>query len=97
MSNSYLEITEVPYTHMSLEIELLKNEISNLDDDALLDECFSNKFSLRDKGVSKISNIFLSKGKIDKKQRKYLENFYILIHTELMWGTDGSLLHFGRQ
>ena len=94
MADLKLDERESPYSYMSKEIAMIREEVNNLDDGALSDECFAMAFRFNEHKVLAIIEEYNFKGRIKKDKRKYLENFYILVHTELMWGTDGSILHF---
>lgn len=94
MTDLKLDERESPYTYMSKEIEMMRNEVNNLDDNSLIDECYAIAFRFNERKVLGIIEEFNYKGRIKKHERKYLENFYVLVHTELMWGIDGTILHF---
>ena len=94
MENLKLQEGESPYTYMIKELDMLNVEISGLDDDALVDECFNLAYKFGEMKVLGISEDFLLSGKLSKKNRKYLDNFYILVHTGIVWSVDGEVLHF---
>lgn len=83
-----------PYNYIVKELEMLKSEVAGLDDEAIVDECYNMGFKFGDNKVLGIYEDYLLSGKLRKDQRKYLDNFYILVHTGIVWSVDGEVLHF---
>jgi hypothetical protein len=91
-----LEITseDVLYTIIHTELTMLWQEVENLNDSAMIDECFSMANLFNQTKVLDIVDNYHMKGRITSKERKVLDDFYVLIHTSIMQGEDGDILQF---
>lgn len=85
---------ESPYTLMNNEHTMLKQEVANLDNDAMIEECGNLASMFNHTEVLHIIGEYYLNGKISKDSRSTLEGFYILAHTSLLWSDSGEILHF---
>jgi len=81
------------YTYFHQEIKLVSEEVTNLDDEALVDECYSILMQFPSSDLDKIMNYYEKHKSLTSTQRKSLEGFYILAYTELCWSDNGQILH----
>lgn len=65
------------YHKISSKIEQLKIELTNLDDETLIEEVMYTSGALS-QSIDSIVSKFISKGKLSKKDREQLEWFYIV-------------------
>ena len=74
-----LELLEgITYSDIYLEVNTLKLEVEDMDDEYLVNEVRDNFFTGKD--IQTIIDNFYKINKLTKKQREKLIGFYILLH-----------------
>jgi NAD-dependent dihydropyrimidine dehydrogenase PreA subunit len=93
MDELFVSASDSVYTVIQKEIEIVKQECSRLDNDAMVDECYNISLRFHHFEVINIVNEYFKIGYISPEQRLRLDSFYVLVHTDLCWGDDGKILH----
>tara|TARA_R100001086_G_scaffold167171_1_gene90735 strand:+ start:134 stop:349 length:216 start_codon:yes stop_codon:yes gene_type:complete len=66
-------------------LDTLKLELEGIPDAALVEECIYYGENFQCDDLNEIGLKFGYKGKITEKERKKLENIYILMYTDISW------------
>jgi hypothetical protein len=72
------------YTDILLQIEQLRSEVENLDDDSLVDEVAALQFNIEGRESNRIHKIALknfSNQDISEKDRDFLKNIYLTYYS----------------
>jgi hypothetical protein len=72
------------YTDILLQIEQLRSEVENLDDDSLVDEVAALQFNIEGRESNRIHKIALknfSNQDISEKDRNFLKNIYLTYYS----------------
>jgi hypothetical protein len=72
------------YTDILLQIEQLRSEVDNLDDDSLVDEVAALQFNIEGRESNRIHKIALknfSNQDISEKDRDFLKNIYLTYYS----------------
>lgn len=91
MSALVIHENENVFTVIHLELELVAREVKNLDNAALVDECYNISLNYHHFEAIAVINKYYKDGKLLPEDRTTLDNFYILVHTRLCWGDNGKV------
>ena len=89
-----LNENESLYTIMYAEYTQLRQEVNNLDDPSMVEECNSIASMFDHTEALNIVGEFYLTSKLSSENRKVLDGLYVLAHTSLLWSDDGEILHF---
>jgi len=78
------DLVQLTYTDILLQIEQLRSEVGNLDDDSLVDEVSALQFNIDGKESNRIHKIMLKNHNnmdISEDDRNFLKNIYLTYYS----------------